>query len=117
MTPPAAPKRNAITERQRVIIRERNRQHPEWRHIDLIAACERELGRRFNQSTISETLSRRFDYLDRHQFKNDSDQGKRRERGSRWPDLEAALFDWQQSAQTVGIVINGDMIKKAAGHL
>jgi len=117
MMPSRVLKRNAITERQRLTIRELNRQHPEWRQIDLLKACERELDRRFSQSTISDTLGRKFDYLDQHQFKNDRDQGKKRERTPRWPDLEAALFDWQQSGQTAGIPINGDMIKKAAEYL
>ena len=33
--------RFSVTERQRATIRERRRQHPEWRQIDPIKACER----------------------------------------------------------------------------
>ena len=67
------------------------------------------------QSQISQILSSKFDYLDNLDPKKDKAkiQSQRISLGD-WPELEGALYEWQQSMQKKRAVITGDILKEQA---
>jgi ParB-like chromosome segregation protein Spo0J len=70
------------------------------------------------QGQISTILSSKYAYLDSLDKKKDKKQlaAKRSSKGD-WPDLEAALFEWQQRMQKKKAVITGDILKAQAAKL
>jgi hypothetical protein len=69
-------------------------------------------GSQIPQPVISKMLSDKYRYLDKNKTPLRPKQMK--ERPCRWPDLEAALFEWQQALQRQNITVNGDMLKSKA---
>ena len=72
-------------------------------------------GRVLTQSTISESLSDKFKHLDNQDHPLRPDSKKRRE--SKWPDLDAALFEWQQRMFANNITITNELLKRTAKDL
>ena len=64
---------------------------------------------------ILKILSKAYDHLNSLNRKKDKAvlQGKRSFRGD-WPDLEAALFEWQQRMENKKATVTGDILKEKA---
>jgi hypothetical protein len=112
---PEQPKkrRRGMTEADRRVLRRHKQSHPKATHTDLINWFQDEFHYKINQSTVSLSLSTQFDYLDTD-IRKDTSLTIQRLSQSDWPDLEAALFKWQQKMQRQMAVITGDTLKQKA---
>jgi Fission yeast centromere protein N-terminal domain len=92
-------KRKAITDTERLMIRKRQKEYPS-KQIDLAKWFYNETGHAIDQAQVSKILSSTYDFLDGLDLKKDKKalNSKRTSAGD-WPDLEAALFEWQQRIQ------------------
>jgi hypothetical protein len=109
-------RRHPVTEQQRKSLRERYHQQPDLTHKDLQIWFEEKYKRAIGQSTISDSLSSRYAYLDSKHLKQ-GHEGFSRIRQVQHPVLERALIEWYQLLQGRGINITGDMLKEAARQL
>lgn len=71
---------------------------------------------RVSQSTISESLSTRFAYLDGAPQAHDQ-EARRRRRDATWLQLEAVLFDWQKLIEQRGGVTTGEVLQEKAKQI
>jgi hypothetical protein len=94
MAPTTPKKRRAFTDLERRNIRQRYVEHPGPQSA-LISWFAAETGHKINQSQISKILSKAYEYLDGPTRKTSTLSAKRHHQGD-WPELEAALFEWQQ---------------------
>lgn len=62
------------------------------------------------ESTISESLSNKFKRLDTGSLRPDA----KKQRAAEWPDMEQALFEWQQRQMKKEVTITGDILKGIA---
>jgi hypothetical protein len=110
-------KRKGVTDSERAILRKRNKEHP-GKQFELINWFLQEHGHKLDQGQVSRILSSKYDYIDNLDKKKDklALQAKRSSRGE-WPELEAALFEWQQHMQKRRAVITGDILKEQAAKL
>jgi hypothetical protein len=109
-------KRKAITDLERRKIRCRNNEHPASQS-QLISWYEQQPGgRKLTQGQISSMLSEKYIYLDSDTQKKITLSAKRHYRGD-YPDLEAALFEWQQRIQKKEATITGDILKAKATEI
>ena len=72
-------------------------------------------GRVLPRSTMNDTLSAKFDYLDEEDHPLRSEL--KRHRAPQWPDLEVAVFDWQQQMLKKKNTVTGEDIKRMAKKL
>jgi DDE superfamily endonuclease/Tc5 transposase DNA-binding domain/Fission yeast centromere protein N-terminal domain len=107
-------KRKAVTDGDRAILRKRYQEHP-CKQSDLINWFRQETGHKLDQSQVSRILSKKYDYVDDLDKKKDklALQAQRSSVGE-WPELEAALFEWQQRMQKKRAVITGELLKQQA---
>jgi hypothetical protein len=108
-------RRRAFTDLERRNIRTRHRTHPGPQQ-HLINWIKETSDRTVSQSTVSEILSSKFDYLDDPSLKPKNLRSQRHHEGD-WPDLEHALFEWQQYMQHKKATITGDILKSKAQEL
>lgn len=88
------------------------RENAKWRHTDVANWAEREFGRKFAQSTISETLSNKYAYTD------DAKPSKAlKRRLGQFPLLEKALIELVYRLNSAGHPTNGDSIISLAQKL
>ena len=106
------PKRHGITASQRTALRQFAQLHPKLRQSQLKDWFEAEFQRTITQPTISESLSDRFKHLDSSVGPSKLQQ-QQRERPVKWPELDQALFEWQQETEK-DIPITGELIKLQA---
>ena len=101
------------------MIRKRNQTHLLAQQKDLTEWFTAETGHSINQGMISKILSKTYDYLDDVHTKRDLKALKNKSRVSAgdWPDLEAALFEWQQRMEHKKAIITGDILKAKAKEL
>jgi hypothetical protein len=104
-------KRKAVSDKERFQIRKRSREHP-GSQVDLIKWFYAQSGHKLDQSQISRILSSKYDYLDNTTQKQV--QNRHRVSKSDWPDLEAALYEWQQRLQKKDAVITGEILQQQA---
>jgi hypothetical protein len=109
-------RRHPVTEQQRKSLRERYHQQPDLTHKDLQVWFEEKYKRVIGQSTISDSLSSRYAYLDSKHLKQ-GHEGFSRIRQVQHPVLERALIEWYQLLQAKRMNITGDMLKDAARQL
>lgn len=115
MAPPNAlnpRKRRAITDLERRNIRKRNAKQSGPQSA-LVLWFYQETGHQLNQSQISKILSTDYAYLD-DDTRKPSQLGSKRHYKGDWPELDAALFEWQQRMQKKKAVITGDLLKAQA---
>jgi hypothetical protein len=105
-------RRMPIDDALRRKIRRHNQEHPGGQ-AQLIQWVIEETGRKLQQSTISDILSAKYDYLDLDERK-DRHLTTQRHNKSDWPDLEAALFEWHQKMQKQKATLTGDVLKAKA---
>jgi hypothetical protein len=115
---PEQPKkrRRGMTEADRRALRRHKQSHPKATHADLIEWFQEEHHHKINQSTVSLSLSAQFNYLDIDMRKDISLTGQRSSQ-SNWPDLEMALFEWQQRMQKQKAIVTGDILKQKAHEI
>ena len=101
--------RRPISDEQRGALRRwYQRQHPKPRQSEAARWFETQFGHRITQSTVSESLSDRFTYLDTPSAPNTTSSFRQRQ--PQWPILEAILFDWQRRIEQQGGVVTGDIL-------
>jgi hypothetical protein len=112
-------RRRALTDADRLIIRKRNQEHPPGHQKELVDWFTATTGHPLNQSQVSKILSSKYDYLDGIHTKRDNQTLKEKSRSSAgdWPDLEHALFEWQQRMEQKKAIITGDILKTKAKQL
>ncbi|KAJ5729054.1 mariner-Tc1 transposon family protein [Penicillium malachiteum] len=103
--------RQAITNQQKIALREQHRKHPSATQNQLAHWFNETYNHRPTQSTLSAILSPKYQHLDtdptEHTIK------AKRCRTAKWPDLEAALIHWIILAQEK-ITITQDVIREKA---
>ena len=101
------------------MIRKHNQTHLLAQQKDLAEWFTAETGHSINQGIISKILSKTYDYLDNVHTKRDLKALKDKSRvfAGDWPDLEAALFEWQQRMEHKKAIITGDILKAKAKEL
>ena len=85
-----------------------------WSLNEMVDFFYKKYDRVLGKSSISEILSDKFSHLDQD-FEPNPDWKRRRV--SKWPDLEAALFDWQQRIRERKGTITNDVLKEMAKKL
>ena len=115
MAPTTPKKRRAFTDLERRNIRQRYVENPGPQSA-LISWFTGETGHQINQSQISKILSKNYEYLD-GPTRNTTTLGAKRHHQGDWPELEAALFEWQQRMQKKKATITGDVLKGKAREL
>lgn len=108
-----------ITDAQRKDLRIRGqaliRENGKWTTPQMVEFFNDKYGRVLTQSTISVSLSDKFKHLDNQVHPLRPDSKKRRE--SKWPDLDAALFEWQHRMLANKIAITNEHLKITAKDL
>ena len=116
LTTPKTPKRRrAITDAERKALRTYAASSPNGkpRHQDLSRWFESQYAHRLSQSTISTILGPKFAYLDTSTSIRPS---KKKNRACQWPDLELALFHWQQGMMHMEAPVTIEQLKKMAAR-
>jgi hypothetical protein len=108
-------RRRALTDLERRNIRRRFVEYP-GPQSSLISWFYQETGHQLNQSQISKILSPEYAHLD-NDTRRPSQLGSARHYKGDWPELEAALFEWQQRMQKKKAIITGDIIKGQASYI
>lgn len=110
-------KRKAITDTERLAIRKRHKEHPS-KQSDLAKWFSNETGHAIDQAQVSKILSSTYAHLDGLDLKKDKKAlNLKRTSAGDWPDLEAALFEWQQRMQKSKAIITGEILKDKASKL
>ena len=101
------------------MIRKHNQTHPLVHQKDLTNWFTATTGHPHDQSQISRILGPRFNYLDGEHTQKDIQgmKGKSRSSLGDWPDLEMALFEWQQRMEQKKAILTGDVLKTKAEQL
>ena len=111
-------RRRAITDVQRKDLRVHKQiliqKNGTWSLSEMIDFFYKKHGRVLTKSSISESLSDRFSHLDKDYEPNPD---SKRKHDSRWPDLEAALFDWSQQILRKKGTITNKLLKEMAKKL
>lgn len=100
--------RYGVSVDQRRALRQFARQHPSYTQRRYQQWFLHEYGRRLTLSTISQSLSRRFSYVD---FLRAPQTNVYRQRWSHWPELDNALSAWVLQSDT-GVPISGDLLRE-----
>jgi hypothetical protein len=115
--PPNPPKlkrkRNAITDLERRNLRRRYASHPCTQEQLATWFESQPTGRKITQGQISFALSSQFAHLDSNNQKPGKLGAKRHYKGD-WPELEGALYEWQQRMQHKKATITGEILKAKA---
>jgi hypothetical protein len=116
MADSAPQKRRAITDLERRNIRRRRDTTGETQKELITWFAAQPSGRPLTQGQISTVLSPTYAYLDTDSRKASQLSSKRRFKGD-YPDLEDALFHWQQQMQKKKAIITGDVLKAQAHQI
>ena len=118
MADPVPQKRQAITDLERRNIRRRRDTTGETQKELIAWFAVQPSGRRLTQGQISTILSPTYTYLDIDTDPRKASQlgSKRRFKGD-YPDLEDALFHWQQQMQKKKAIITGDILRAQAHQI
>jgi hypothetical protein len=108
--------RSALTDNDRRNIRRQYSSHPSSQTAVRLSYEKQPSGRLFTQGQISKILSDKYAYLDTTNMKPKDLAAKRHYKGD-FPDLEAALFEWQQRMQKKDAVITQDILKAKAKEI
>jgi hypothetical protein len=108
--------RTAITNDQRAALRRwYSSQYPKPRYAAVIEWFFSKYNHRLSQSTVSESLSRRWSHLDSPEtLKNSS---AKRQREAKWPLLEQMLADWHYHFENQGGSTSSEIILKKAKEI
>lgn len=106
-------RRHGISDAERRLIRAHYRSHPLMKQKELQLWALDRFRRQISQSTISETLSAKWDYIDKVM---PGMRAATRERKStcQWPKLEEMLFEWHMLLEAQKVSVKSTMIAGAA---
>lgn len=107
-------RRNAITDKQRLKLRQHLHENPKASQAELAYWFESTYHITINQSTVSKILSSKYKYLDKLQLKG---HGAKRNKKGLYPGLEVALFDIHQLMQARGVPITRKFLMESAKGL
>ncbi|CAF3663976.1 unnamed protein product [Fusarium graminearum] len=105
--------RQAISNEQRMKIRELHRSYPHLRQHELSAVISREIGLTIRQSTISEITGKKFAHLDAPNASQHFLETKKA-RTAEYPLLEEALHEFLTRMNSQGNTVSGETICGAA---
>ena len=115
----SAKTRRAITDAERIDLRAHKRalmqENGKWSNREMNDFFQEKYGRVLPRSTMNDTLSAKFEYLEEEEHPLRSEL--KRHRAPQWPDLEVAVFDWQQRMLKKGSTVTGDDIRRMAKKL
>lgn len=103
-------KRAAITNRQRLKLRKQHRLKPYLTGLQLQEWFEKENDLKISLTTVSRTISTKFDWLD---TAIDSQLDSRKNRSESWPEFETTLYEWIQRAE-IQIPISQHVVRAKA---
>lgn len=103
-------KQTAITHRQRSALRAQHKLKPYLTGIQLQKWFEEEYNQNITPSTISRTLSTNYNWLD---TAKDYQLDAKKHRAESWPELEQALYEWIQRAETQ-ISVSQELVREKA---
>lgn len=107
------PRKQRITLSQRLALRAwAIQQRPRPSHKACIAWFQAQYSHTISQSTVSESLSSRFEAI--HTSTNTA---RSRLRSGQWPDLENLLFCWQQQIEQEGGSTSGELLRIKAQQI
>ena len=111
--PPVLKRRRAVTDAEQKALRDYyfDPQNDKPPHKQLRRWFETQFHHYLSQSTISESLSSEYACLNKGAPVH-SDAKK--QRAAHWPDLEDALFEWQQRMMKKNATITGDILREMA---
>jgi len=114
-----AARRTRISDAQRRSLRQWVQQREgRTRQVDAINWFEKEYKYRIRQSTVSESLSERYKYLDRPEAESAAASlSTFRQRQPQWPLLEQLLSQWHQGFEEGGGQISGDLLLQKAAEI
>jgi len=115
-SPPRKKTRRAIDDAKRRALRRYSVEHPGASQKELRQWFADKFYHTISQSTISDILSAKYNHLDRDTRKDFKLTGRRASKAD-YPDLEAALFEWQQKIQKMKGNITGDILKAKASEI
>jgi hypothetical protein len=115
-SPPRKKIRRAIDDAKRRALRRYRAEHPRASQKELQQWFTDKFYHTISQSTISEILSTKYTHLDNDTRKDFKLKGQRTSKAD-YPDLEAALFEWQQKIQKMKGTITGDILKAKASEI
>jgi hypothetical protein len=108
--------RHSISESQRKALRKwYNQQYPQPRQKDCVEWFRNKFNHQISQSTVSESLSNHFQYLD--QDPQIPIKESFRQRAAQWPILESILYDWHLIIENQGGFTSGDIIIEKAKEI
>lgn len=102
-------------EERKALRRWAHRQHPKPTHKQCISWFLEQFGRKISQSTVSESLSSRFQTLDDNSTTNNLQRQRQRE--GLWPDLEKVLLAWQLRVEARGGNTSGELLQLKAKEI
>ena len=109
-------RRHAFSDSERQHLRQYYREHPDLSYDKLIQWFYSEYNRQLSRSTVSETLSDKYAFVDNIKIKK-GQAGTKRHQPATYPQLEEALYDIQQLLQHRKESISGQLLKDLAHRL
>ncbi|KAG5757505.1 hypothetical protein H9Q72_014351 [Fusarium xylarioides] len=109
-------KRFAITQHQRLLIHHYRDENRGILHKSIHKWAEAEFRRKFSQSTISESLGKKYDFLDEIRLSAAAKEVKK-SRQAAFPLLEEAVHEYCQRLLGFGIPVTGEVIVRCAQEL
>ena len=106
-------RRHGVSERERQQIRVYCREHPGKPQRDAARFFTDQFRSPIRQSIVSDSLKPKYKYLDLLVLQR-GQEGFERRRAPENPELEEALFEWQQRMQAADILVTGDLIRAMA---
>ena len=106
-------RRHGVSERERQQIRVYCRKNPGKPQRDAARFFTDQFRRPIRQSIVSDSLKPKYKYLDSLVLQR-GQEGFERRRVPDNPELEEALFEWQQRMQAAAILVTGDLIRAMA---
>lgn len=109
-------RRRAITDAQRKDLRVHKQilmqKNNKWSMKEMIEFFDKNYDRVLSKSVISDILSDKFNHLDDEDHPPEPETKRRY--GAKWPDLEAALFEWhQRTLKEKGTIMDKDLREMA----
>ncbi len=110
-----AKKRHAVGDAERRRIRRRYKEHP-CNQKEMCQWYLKETGHSIVQGRMSDILSTKYQHLD-DDNRNDRYLTSFRNVRADYPDLEQALYDWQQRMEKQGAPLTGDILRAKAHEI
>jgi DDE superfamily endonuclease/Fission yeast centromere protein N-terminal domain/Tc5 transposase DNA-binding domain len=107
-------KKGISIDQRRALRKWAHQQSPKPSQKQCIEWFYQEYQHRLSQSTVSESLSKTFAYLDGNTNPNPTSL---RVRGGNWPEIENILWDWQIRFEQEGGVTSGDILQRKAKQI